>query len=380
MRIAVVSPEFPPELGGIQSYAWEVTHELLARGHEVTVFTRPHPQGEAKLDARARVLPVLRMRRPADRATFAAHQADAWHVMNAAYAWIALEGKNTVVSVHGNDFLRPYMPLAMPDLQRLPGGWRLAGREPAWLQRLALRRTAALLQRALPRARHVIANSRYTERTLVELVPGCRGRTSVAWPGTPARFFELQRCPAADGVARLLTVCRLAEPRKNVDLVLRALATLRQHRFRYTIVGDGHDRPRLEALAHELGLAAQVHFAGFASDQALLDAYAGADLMVMTSSIVPGSHEGFGIVYLEAAAAGVPSLAARVAGAAEAVEEGVSGWFVDTPAVESIAARLDDFLAGRIGADPAACRAFARRFSYREVVDHALAHYGVGHG
>lgn len=380
MHVAVVSPEFPPELGGIQSYAWEVVQELLSRGHQVTVFTRPHPQGEAELGTNGRVLPVLRMRRPADRATFAAHRADAWHVMNAAYAWIALEGRNTVVSVHGNDFLRPYMPLAMPDLHRLPGGWRLAGREPLWLQRLALRRTAVLLQQALPRARHVIANSRYTEQTLCDRVPGCRGRTSVAWPGTPARFFAVQRRPAADGVQRLLTVCRLAEPRKNVDLVLRALARLPQHRVRYTIVGDGHDRPRLEALARELGVQARVHFAGFATDQTLLDAYAEADLMVMASSIVPGSHEGFGIVYLEAAAAGVPSLAARLAGAAEAVQDGVSGWFVDEPTVESITARLDDFLAGRIGADPAACRAFARRFSYRDVVDRALAHYGPAHG
>ncbi len=300
MRVAIVSPEFPPEVGGIQTYAWEFTKELLSRGHEVTVFTRPHPEGEAELGGSAQVNPLLRLRRPLDSAVLSQHQAEVWHVMNAAYAWLSLEGKNTIVSVHGNDFLRPYLPMAMPDFSGWHGGWRLAGREPAWLWRVALSRTASLVRKALPRARHIIANSHYTEQTLLQQNPACAGSTSAAWPGVSPRFFETRRRPAKDGVKRLLTVCRLGEPRKNVDMVLRALATLKHKAFRYTIVGDGHDRKRLEALAHELGLSECVHFTGFIADQALLDAYAESDLMVMASSIVPGSHEGFGIVYVEA--------------------------------------------------------------------------------
>jgi phosphatidylinositol alpha-1,6-mannosyltransferase len=199
----------------------------------------------------------------------------------------------------------------------------------------------------------------------------------VGYVGVGAHFFGVEWQPAADGVPRLLTVSRLSERRKNVDLVLRALARLKdRYLFRYTIVGGGHDRPRLEALAGELELSERVRFAGFVEQGDLLDAYAHADLMVLASSVSPASHEGFGIVYLEAAASGVPSLAARVGGAAEAVEEGVSGMYVEEPSVDALAAALAEFLGGGVRFDRDACRRFARRFMWANVVDHSLPFYG----
>ena len=51
---------------------------------------------------------------------------DVWHVMNAAYAWLALEAKPVIVSVHGNDFLRPYIPVGCPDFTWLPGFLRFS--------------------------------------------------------------------------------------------------------------------------------------------------------------------------------------------------------------------------------------------------------------
>jgi phosphatidyl-myo-inositol dimannoside synthase len=378
MRVAIVSPEFPPDIGGIETYAWEFTRELVSRGHQVTVFTSRHSQGEVDIPG-VEVRPVLRCRRRLDSLAMARHQADVWHVMNAAYAWLALEGKHTVVSVHGNDFLRPYLSVAMPDLRLLPGGWRLAGVEPGWLRALGAWRTFRLMQRALPRAHHVMANSRYTEQSLLEQNPACAGRTSVAWVGVGPHFFDVARRPASDGVKRLITVCRLSEPRKNVDKVLQALAQLKPtYAFVYTVVGDGHDRRRLEALARDLGLAERVRFAGFVDRKALTDLYAEADLLLMASSIIPGSHEGFGIAYIEAAACGVPSLAARLAGAVEAVSDGASGVFVDEPDVASIVAKLKQFLDGSLKFDADRCRAFARQFTYARVVDHALQRYGVG--
>lgn len=97
--------------------------------------------------------------------------------------------------------------------------------------------------------------------------------------------------------------------------------------------------------------------------------YGSADLFVLTASIVPGSHEGFGIVYLEAAASGVPSLAARLAGAAEAVAEGRSGFFVDTPDVAAIRESLARFLAGEIRFNADACRDFAHGFDWKRIAD-----------
>ena len=139
--------------------------------------------------------------------------------------------------------------------------------------------------------------------------------------------------------------------------MLHALARLKdRHQFGYVIVGDGHDRARLEKLAGDLQLEQRVRFTGFVSREELLDVYAHSDLMVLASAVIPGSHEGFGIVYLEAAASGVPSLAARLAGAAEAVDEGKSGMYVEEPTVDAITRALARFLGGQVRFDPEAFR------------------------
>jgi phosphatidylinositol alpha-1,6-mannosyltransferase len=375
MRIAIVSPEFPPDIGGVETYAFEFVKELASRGHQVTVFTVRHPRGEADLPG-VRIEPVLRLCRAIDRETFARFSADVWHALNAAYAWIMEERRNGLVSVYGNDFLRPYYPIAQPDLRRFPLAWRWSDAVSQRLRPLWLRLTAPVVRRSLARARHVITCSRYTERVLLERIPACRGRTSVGFVGVGAHFFDVAWQPAADGIPRLLTVSRLGEPRKNVDRVLHALSRLKdRHDFRYVVVGDGHDRARLERLASELRLGQRVRFTGFVSREELLATYAHSDLMVLASAVIAGSHEGFGIVYLEAAASGVPSLAARLAGAAEAVDEGKSGMYVEEPTVDAIADALARFLGGQIRFDPDACRNFARRFTWARVVDHSLQYY-----
>jgi phosphatidylinositol alpha-1,6-mannosyltransferase len=171
-------------------------------------------------------------------------------------------------------------------------------------------------------------------------------------------------------------VCRLSEPRKNVDRVLDALSRLKdRHDFRYTVVGDGYDRARLEGLASDLQLRERVWFTGYVSRAELLDIYARSDLMVLASAVTRDSHEGFGIVYLEAAASGVPSLAARLAGAAEAVDEGKSGLYVEEPTIDALTDALAKFLGGQIRFDPEDCRTFARLFTWGRVVDHSLQYY-----
>ena len=375
MHVGVISPEFPPEVGGIQTYAYEFVRELVHRGIRVTVFTRPHAEGEASLPG-VKVVPTLRLRRPLDRHVLRTPAIDVWHVMNAAYAWVALEASPVVISVHGNDFLQPYLQVARPDLQRLPGLWRSSRWRPALEQALGQWLTGRLVRRALPRAAHILANSRYTEQVLLENYPACRGITSAALVGVSSEFLDREAERAPIGHSKLITVCRLAEPRKNVNLVLRALARLKdRYRFSYTVVGDGPLRPGLEQLVSDLGLQEVVRFVGFVENAALRSLLAKSDLFVLTSSISATSHEGFGIAYLEANACGTPVLAARLAGAVEAVEEGVSGFFVEQPSLESIAAALERFFLAQANFDPAACQAFAARFTWERVVDRAVGYY-----
>src|SRR5437762_6471274 len=253
MRVAVVSPEFPPDIGGIETYAVEFVKELARRGHQITVFTVRHPPGEEELSG-VSIQPLLKLCQAVDRQTLAAHSADVWHALNAAYAWVANERPHGVVSVYGNDFLRTYYPIAQPDLRRLPLVWRWADVVSRSLNPLWLRMTGPVVRRSLARAPHIIACSRYTERALLERIPECRGRTSVGFVGVGAGFFDVGWQAAQDGIPRLLTVSRLSEPRKNIDRVLHALSRLKErHPFRYTVVGDGYDRPRLESLTRELG-------------------------------------------------------------------------------------------------------------------------------
>jgi glycosyltransferase involved in cell wall biosynthesis len=379
MKIGVVSPEFPPEKGGIQTYAIEFSRELARRGHEVTVFTQPHGEGEMEMRD-FRIEPLLRTRWRFDRAIVSRFKMDVWHAMNAAYATLALETPRVFVTVHGNDFLQPYFPVARLDWPRLWGS-RVDQRIGDWL-------TARLVRRGLQRAAHVFTNSRFTEQRFLQQFPQCHGKTSAAMIGVSSvpssqeveRNASSRDAARGAGVAatpRLITVCRLAEPHKNVHLVLEALALLRaSHRFEYTIVGDGYLRPSLEKRSRALGLEDRVKFTGFLDTPALREHLLDSDLFVLPTSMTPVAYEGFGLVYLEANACGCPVLAARIGGAPEAVREGITGMLVDEVTPASLAAALARFLTGAVRYDPHACVEFARTFSWAKVVDHCLARYG----
>jgi glycosyltransferase involved in cell wall biosynthesis len=371
MKIGIIAPEFPPERGGVQTYALEYVRELVRRGHEVTVFTRRHTQVEVHPGG-YQIEPTLRLRRRLDSSLLTRYSMDLWHVMNAAYSWLALETKPVFVTVHGNDFLWPYFSVARLDLRErlhFPFGSNADRWLGDWL-------TRSLVKRALPKAAHVFANSKYTEERLCQEVPGCRGRTSAAMVGVPADYYALSRPPRREGSTRLITVCRLAERHKNVDVVLRALSQLKDKSdYHYTIVGDGELRTSLESLARELELSSRVTFTGFVDQSRLRELLLESDLFVLPTSATPYAYEGFGLVYIEANACGCPVIAARIGGAVEAVKEGVTGIFVNEVSVDSIAEAVRRFLSGAVRFEAEDCVAFARRFSWEQVADHCFSHY-----
>ncbi len=128
-------------------------------------------------------------------------------------------------------------------------------------------------------------------------------------------------------------------------------------------------------MANKLGLSDKVVFAGRLPIRQVINKMSEADLFILPSSTLSDSHEGFGIVYLEAAACGTPSLATRQAGAIEAVSEGKSGFFVEDPSIENIQNALEQFLSRKVSFDPFSCREFASGFTWRRVVEHALPFY-----
>ena len=129
----------------------------------------------------------------------------------------------------------------------------------------------------------------------------------------------------------LLTVGRLM-PRKGCDLVLRSVAELSGEypALRYVIAGDGPERPRLERLARELGIADRVRMLGGVDDLTKWAAYDICDVFVAPNrQPLSSDWEGFGIVFLEAALSGRPAVGGRSGGTADAIVDGLTGVLVD---------------------------------------------------
>ena len=166
------------------------------------------------------------------------------------------------------------------------------------------------------------------------LTPEERATTRMGFGIDPEARFVL-------GLSRLV-------PRKGFDVLITAAARLAPARpdLVVGIAGGGRDRKRLERLAAKAG--APVQFLGRVPDDTMPAVYGAADVFAMLcrNRWAGLEQEGFGIVFVEAAAAGVPQVAGASGGAAEAVADGVTGFVVDPPtdvdAVTAALARLLD--------------------------------------
>lgn len=206
-------------------------------------------------------------------------------------------------------------------------------------------------RRALARATVRLAISQYTVERARPFVPdldGVRVLPLALEERPPEGAVDLDLI-AHLGTGFLLTVGRMAsgERYKGHDQVLEALPRIPGARL--VVAGDGDDRPRLAARAHDLGLKARVTFTGFVSEATLAELYRRAAVFVM-----PSLGEGFGLVYLEAMRAGKPCVAARGSAADEVVAHGETGFLVDRDdpqELESALRRLLDSpdLARRLG-------------------------------
>ena len=137
------------------------------------------------------------------------------------------------------------------------------------------------------------------------------------------------------GATVLLTVARLPgrERYKGVDEIMTLLPTLlaQDPTVRYLVAGDGDDRSRLQAKAKQLSIDDKVVFAGMIDETEKADHFRVADVFVM-----PGRGEGFGFVFLEALACGIPAVGSRLDGSREALRDGALGALVDPTNPRSI--------------------------------------------
>jgi phosphatidylinositol alpha-1,6-mannosyltransferase len=335
MKHLLVTNDFPPKIGGIQSLLWEWWRRLPAESF--AVLTSPHADAAA-FDA-AEPYRIERTREP----------------VLLPHPWM-VKRINDMAKDFGADFvvLDPALPLGLvgPSLE-LPYMVVLHGAEVTVPGRLP--GSKQILSHVLRGAQHVIAAGGYPAAE-GDHAAGRALPTTIVPPGVDtSRFVPLSSEEKASArhhfgievdAEVVLGISRLV-PRKGFDTLIRAVAQIAPHRpkLRLVIASTGRDEDRLRKIAHEA--SAPVTFLGRVAHEELPSLYGSADVFSMLCRNRWGGleQEGFGIVFVEAAACGVPQVAGHSGGAAEAVVDGVTGYVIDNPTdVAGVAARISSIL------------------------------------
>jgi len=351
-RVLLLTDSFLPHAGGSREYYNNVYQNLVNLGDsEVTILTKKIPNWE-EFDKGA-VTEFFRIRRlfkplpslkiwelPKGIGPFL-HAL--WHVF-----------RESPAIIHSGD-LYPQGVIAMiiKKLLGIPYVVYCHGEEIPKVDQY--RYQPRVRDRIYKNADAVIAASEYTRTNLLRL--GVRNECiHTITPGVQACKFKrgtsaesLRKKYGLEGRIVVLTVARLIS-RKGHRIALHAFAKVCPEipEAHYLIVGTGPDEPLLRRLCQDLGIVDRVTFAGYIPDQLLPDIYNLADIMIMPNRQEDnGDVEGFGIVFLEANAAGKPVVGGRSGGAVEAIQNGVTGFLVDPDDLIEIAAVLKRLLLDR---------------------------------
>ena len=341
MRLLMITQDFPPQTGGIQTYSAELG-QRFAKACSRFEMVAPADEGFESVDAglpyRVHRLPV-----PSDRMVFATLRSTAaiaqrgfdavfhaqWYTLPAGL-WLRRRRlvQRVFVAAHGRELL-------LNVVERIPAvGTGYAAARDAMLRRADMlmpvsRYTGGLLRDAGVReaAIHVAPNG-------VD--------ASTFSPGDGAAF---RREHALGDGPLITTVCRLV-PRKGIDTTIEAVATLRERvpGLRYAIGGSGPDRERLEAKVNALGLGDTVVFLGRVPDAAMADCMTAADVFCMPARSESPDVEGFGLVFLEAGACETAVIGARAGGVPDAIVHGETGLLVEPSDVSGLADALHTLL------------------------------------
>jgi phosphatidyl-myo-inositol dimannoside synthase len=353
-QVLIVTNDFPPRRGGIQSFVHALATRLPAG--TVTVYA-PAWEAAAGYDARqpfpvirhpgSLMLPVPSVARRAAE-ILAAHGCDT--VLFGAAAPLGLlapglraAGARRIVAVtHGHE-----------------AGWAALPGARSLLRRIGDQVDVVTYLGEYFRLRLARALSPEAARRMVRLAPGVD--TAVFRPGAGGAAIRQRHGLAGRQV--VLCVSRMV-PRKGQDTLLRAWPQVLSAAPRATggpvllLVGDGPYRAELGRLAARLGVAGSVVFTGPVSREELPAYYDAGDVFAMPCRTRRHGLdvEGLGIVYLEASAAGLPVIGGDSGGAPDAIAPGESGYVVPGGDAAAVAARLTGLLA-----DPAAAAAMGEK-------------------
>lgn len=344
--VIMLSWEYPPVVvGGLARHVHGLSRELVRLGHEVYVLTRVVPGLPAKAIEEGvhvrRVVPYFQ--EPHDFRLWVSHLNFA--LLEAGVDLLrSLEGR---AILHAHDWLTAFAAKGLKNLFRVPlvttihatehgrnGGIHDDGQQYIndvewWLTYEAWR--VVVCSEAM---RHEVQRLFGLTADKVAVIPNGVDLKQE----TPGGTFSREAF-AAPGERQLFQVGRLV-PEKGAAVLIRALpALLQHHRIRAVITGTGAYREDLVRLARQLGVADHVHFTGWLPDDQVHHLYRAADV-----AVVPSLYEPFGIVALEAMAAGAPLVVSDVGGLAEIVADGRTGLKVPPGSPEALAQAIDALL------------------------------------
>jgi phosphatidylinositol alpha-1,6-mannosyltransferase len=376
MKILILTPEFPPQFGGIGTHCYEMAKHW-SRDADVTVLA-PAAGGRTGADERFGVVEV----RPTG-----SRVARLWRTEREIRRLIAADRFDVVYVAHWRTCGVAFRLACARGVDTLRYVQAIHGGEVLYL----LRSRTKVLTRRLFRwttgpADRLVALGEY-QAELLEQLDVARDRVFVSPEGVDMSSFQrpatedvltgLRQRHRLEGKRVILTVARLV-PHKGHDMVIRALPEilLRVPDAAYLIVGSGMTADALRSLADDLGVAEQVRFAGFVPDHELASHYYLCDVFVMPSKELNGDTEGFGIVFAEAAACGKPTVGGRTGGVVEAVQDGRTGLLVEPNSTAAIADAVvtlltDESLAQRMG--EAGRRRVTERMQYQDIAASILS-------
>lgn len=320
MRTLIITPDYPPTLGGIQRLLHSMASNMQST--EIRVLTIRRSESEPNsVDG----IPVVRLRifgkRPWVRSI----------CFNIVVAFWRTKGWKPDVILNGH-VTTIFAALALRVRMRRPVATYAYGKEI--LGRPGLTRFSARTSSA------VIAISRYTAGLVEEACSGRldRSKVFIIHPGTVA--------PTMPGCAdaprpTIVTVSRLRDYYKGHDKLMRSLLLVLPEYpdLDWVVVGDGPIRRELEDDAVRLGLGGNCRFVGEIPDRDVEAIFSRAHIFCMPARYPEGevAGEGFAIVYAEAGGWGIPCIAGNVGGPREAVKDGVTGLLVDPESERDIA-------------------------------------------
>lgn len=353
MHHLLVTNDFPPKVGGIQSYLWELWRRLDPESF--TVLTTPHPDADG-WDAQQ----SFRIERVTDPVLLPtkklARRIDA--LADEVGAELVLLDPALPLGHLGPALHRPFGVIVHGAEVTVPG--RLPGVQ------LDLRRTLRAASLVVAAGHYPADEARRTagrDLPIVVVPPGVDTERFAPLSGQERAAARVHFGLDPDAPL-VLSVSRLV-PRKGMDVLIRAVARVgdRLPSATLAIAGHGRDRRRLERLAQRHG--SPTRFLGRVDDDQLPLLYGCADAFAMLcrNRWLGLEQEGFGIVFLEAAACGVPQVAGASGGSAEAVKDGETGFVVD-PATDAVGAAA---VIRRILTEPDLASRMATASRYRAV-------------